>query len=173
MRYRNLGSSTLRVSVIGIGAINFAHPQRITDSRDSAAIIHRCLDLGINFIDTADAYGHGQSEVHVGQALRGRRDEAIIATKFKLSDFRDGDPWPGASVRERIVKSIDRSLVKLQTDHVDLYQQHHPEPDVAAEEILEPLHDLVQQGKVRFIGECNFSAWRHAQTNAVAARLAG
>jgi aryl-alcohol dehydrogenase-like predicted oxidoreductase len=170
MRYRALGSSDLRVSVVGLGAINFAHPDRITDPDESARVIRSCLDLGINFIDTADAYGHGQSELHVGHALRGRRDEAIIATKFKLSDFRDGDPWPGATVRERIVRSIDRSLAKLGTDHVDLYQLHHPEPDIPPEEILEPLHDLVQQGKVRYIGECNHSSWRHAQVNATAER---
>ena len=170
MRYRFLGSSDLRVSVIGLGAINFAHPDRITDPDETARIIHRGLDLGINFIDTADAYGHGRSEVHVGHAVRGRRDEAIIATKFKLSDFRDGDPWPGASVRERIVRSLDRSLDKLGTTYVDLYQLHHPEPDIAPEEILEPLHDLVQAGKVRYIGECNHSSWRHAQANAVAER---
>jgi aryl-alcohol dehydrogenase-like predicted oxidoreductase len=170
MRYRMLGSSDLRVSVIGVGAINFAHPERLADPRDSARVIHHCLDLGINFIDTADAYGHGQSEAHVGDALVGRRDQAIIATKFKLSDFRDGDPWPGATVRERIMNSIERSLRKLRTDHVDLYQQHHPEPDIPPEAILEPLNELVEQGKVRFIGECNFSSWRHAQTNALAAQ---
>jgi 1-deoxyxylulose-5-phosphate synthase len=170
LRYRSLGSSSLEVSVIGLGAINFAHPDRITDPAASARIIHRALDLGVNFIDTADAYGHGQSEVHVGLALRGRRDRAIVATKFKLSDFRDGDPWPGASVRERIVRSVDRSLSKLQSDHVDLYQLHHPEPSIPHEEILEPLDDLVHAGKVRFVGECNYSSWRHAQANCVAAR---
>jgi aryl-alcohol dehydrogenase-like predicted oxidoreductase len=167
MHFRSLGSSDLEVSVIGLGAINFAHPQRITDFAESAAVIHRCLEAGINFIDTADAYGHGESEVHVGHALRGRRDQAIIATKFKLSDFRDGDPWPGATVRERIIKSVDRSLTKLETDYVDLYQLHHPEPGISHDEILEPLNDLVTAGKVRYIGECNYSAWRHAQSNAV------
>jgi aryl-alcohol dehydrogenase-like predicted oxidoreductase len=165
-----LGSSDLRASVIGIGAINFAHPERITDTGESTRIIHHCLDLGINFIDTADAYGHGESETHVGVALRGRRDQAIIATKFKLSDFRDGDPWPGATVRQRIMNSIERSLRKLETDHVDLYQLHHPEPDVPTAAILEPLAELVEQGKVRWIGECNYSAWRHAQTNCLAER---
>jgi 1-deoxyxylulose-5-phosphate synthase len=158
------------VSVIGLGAINFAHPERIPDPAESARIIRGALDVGINFIDTADAYGHGQSEVHVGRALRGRRDQAIVATKFKLSDFRDGDPWPGASVRERITKSIDRSLGKLETDYVDLYQLHHPEPTIPHEEILESLDDLVQAGKVRYIGECNYSSWRHAQSNCTAAR---
>jgi len=167
LRYRTLGSSDLRVSVVGLGAINFAHPRRITDVAESVAIIRSCLDAGINFIDTADAYGHGQSEVHVGHGLKGRREEAIIATKFKLSDFRDGDPWPGVSVRQRIFNSVDRSLAKLQTDHIDLYQLHHPEPDIPHEEIIEPLNDLVVSGKVRFIGECNYSAWRHAQSNAV------
>jgi aryl-alcohol dehydrogenase-like predicted oxidoreductase len=80
LRYRRLGSSDLMVSVIGLGAINFAHPERITDAAESARIIHGAFDVGINFIDTADAYGHGESEVHVGRALRGRRDQAIVAT---------------------------------------------------------------------------------------------
>src|SRR5262245_49168255 len=170
MRFRRLGSSDLDVSVIGIGAINFAHPQRITDPAESARIIGHALDLGVNFIDTADAYGHGQSEVHVGEALKGRRHEAIIATKFKLSDFRDGDAWPGATTRERIFNRIDRSLKKLQTAYVDLYQLHHPEPTIPHEAILHPLNDLVVQGKVRYIGECNYAAWRHAQSNAVSER---
>jgi aryl-alcohol dehydrogenase-like predicted oxidoreductase len=162
MLYRKLGSSDPDVSVIGLGAIGFG--SRITEPTASARIIHTCLDLGVNFIDAADAYGEGKCEAHIGEALRGRRKEAIIATKFKLSSRQ------GQSVAERIASSIEASLKKLQTDYVDLYQIHHLEPDVPHEEILGPLNDLVQLGKVRYIGQCNYSAWRHAQSNAVSER---
>jgi len=168
MRYRRVGSSDLQASVIGLGAINFGNPSRIPDAADSARVIHAALDAGINFIDTAEAYTDGESERHLGLALRGRRNEAIIASKFKLSDYPDGDERIGRSVRDRIMLSVEASLRRLQTDHIDLYQIHHPEPTIAHEEILEPLGELVERGKVRYIGECNYSAWRHAQSNAVA-----
>ena len=170
MRYRKLGWSDIDVSVIGLGAISFGDRDRVSDPKASARIVSECLDRGINFFDTANAYGHGASEEHLGNALAGRRDEAIIATKFKLSDPGEGDHREGETVRERIMKSIDGSLQRLRTDHVDLYQLHHPEPDVPHEEILEPLADLVRAGKVRYIGECNYSAWRHAQSDAVSER---
>jgi aryl-alcohol dehydrogenase-like predicted oxidoreductase len=167
MRYRRVGSSDLEASVIGLGAINFGNPKRIPDPDVSARVIHAALDAGITFIDTAEAYSEGESERHVGRALRGRRDEAIIASKFKLSEYPNGDKRAGRTVRERIMISIEDSLRRLETDHVDLYQIHHPEPSVPPEEILEPLNELVDAGKVRFIGECNYSAWRHAQSDAV------
>lgn len=167
MLFRHVGSSDLEASVIGLGAINFGNPSRLPDQADSARVIHAALDAGINFIDTADAYTHGESELHVGNALAGRRDLVIIATKFKLSDYPSGDARFGMSVRERIMTSIDGSLRRLGTDHVDLYQLHHPEPTIPHEEILEPLSELVEAGKVRYIGESNYSAWRHAQSNAL------
>jgi len=170
MRYRKLGWSDIDVSVIGLGAISFGDPDRVADPAASARIVRECLDRGINFFDTANAYGHGASEEHLGNALAGRRNEAVIATKFKLSDHAEGDHREGESVRARIMKSIDGSLRRLRTDHVDLYQVHHPEPDVPHEEILEPLAELVSAGKVRYIGECNYSAWRHAQSDAASER---
>ena len=166
MLYRKLGWSDLDVSVIGLGAINFS--RRIPDPAESARIIHEALDAGINFIDTADAYD--DSETHVGVALKGRRQDAIVATKFKLSDEGRGVPRDERPVRERIFESIENSLRKLQMDYVDLYQLHHPEPDIPHEEILGPLNELVQQGKVRYIGESNYSGWRHAQSDAVSER---
>ena len=169
MRHRPVGSSDLEGSVIGLGAINFGNPKRLPHPPDSARVIHAALDAGINFIDTAEAYSDGESERHVGIALRGRRDDAIIASKFKLSDYTAGDPREGRSIRERIMMSVEDSLRRLETDHIDLYQLHHPEPAVPHAEILEPLHDLVAAGKVRWIGECNYSAWRHAQSDAVSA----
>jgi aryl-alcohol dehydrogenase-like predicted oxidoreductase len=164
---RQVGSSDLNASVIGLGAINFGNPSRLPDQADSTRVIHAALDAGITFIDTADAYTNGQSETYLGHALAGRRDKVVIATKFKLSDYPDGDARSGLSVRARIMASIDGSLRRLQTDHVDLYQLHHPEPSIPHEEILEPLAELVAAGKVRHIGESNYSAWRHAQSNAV------
>jgi aryl-alcohol dehydrogenase-like predicted oxidoreductase len=167
MRHRRIGSSDLQASVIGLGAINFGNPKRIPDAAESAKVIHAALDAGITFIDTAEAYSDGASEDHVGRALEGRRDEAVIASKFKLSDYPDGDERIGRPVADRIRMSLEASLRRLRTDRIDLYQIHHPEPSISHEEILEPLARFVDEGKVRFIGECNYSAWRHAQSNAV------
>lgn len=172
MRYRALGPTDVRVSVIGLGTIAFGDRDRVADPAASARIVHECLDRGINFFDTANAYGDGASEEHLGRALAGRRDEAVIATKFKLSDHTRCDRREGETVRQRIERSIDESLRRLRTDHVDLYQLHHPEPDVPHEEILEPLDGLVRAGKVRHVGECNYAAWRHAQSDAVSASRA-
>jgi aryl-alcohol dehydrogenase-like predicted oxidoreductase len=170
MLYRRVGSSDLQASVIGLGAINFGNPKRVPDYPTSERVIHAALDAGITFIDTAEAYSDGASEEHLGRALAGRRGDVVIASKFKLSDYRAGDPREGKTVRERIMMSADDSLRRLQTDHMDLYQLHHPEPSISHEEILEPLAELVEAGKVRWIGECNYSAWRHAQSDAVAER---
>ena len=165
MQYRKLGSSDLNVSVIGLGTNNFGSPQRIPEPADSAKVIHACLDVGINFIDTADMYGGGRSEVHIGEALKdGRRKEAILATKFNIAKLE------GESIKDRIDRKIDESLAALQTDHVDLYQIHFPGYDVPQEEILGPLNDLVTSGKVLAIGECNYAGWRHAHADAVAAQ---
>ncbi len=161
MLYRKLGTSDLNVSVIGLGTNNFGNPSRITDPAQSAKIIDACLDHGINLIDTAPSYGQGQSEVHIGEALKGRRKEALIATKFDFSK-QEG------SVRDHILKNVDVSLKKLQTDYIDLYQIHALPPHISHEEVLEPLNELVQQGKVRYIGECNYAGWRHAQADCVA-----
>ena len=170
MRYRTLGSSGLRVSAIGLGTISFGDAERVGDREASARLVRECLERGITFFDTANAYADGRSEEHLGAALEGRRDEAVIATKFKLSDPSRGDRREGESVRERIERSVDDSLRRLRTDRIDLYQLHHPEPDIPHEEILGPLSDLVRAGKVRFIGECNYAAWRHAQSDAVSDR---
>ena len=163
MEYRKLGTSDLQVSVIGLGTNNFGNPSRITDHAESARVLHKCLDLGINFIDTADRYGEGQSEVHIGEALLkdGRRKDAIIATKFNLNNLN------GKPVRDRIMESVETSLKKLQTDYIDLYQIHFPVPGLSQEEVLEPLSQLVKDGKVRYIGECNYAGWRHAHADAV------
>jgi aryl-alcohol dehydrogenase-like predicted oxidoreductase len=162
MEYRKLGSSDLNVSVVGLGTNNFG--VRITDMAQSASVVDASIDAGINFIDTANGYGGGQSEVHIGEALKGgKRDKVILATKFNLNKME------GQSVRDRINQEIDISLEKLKTDYVDLYQIHFPGEETSHEEVLEPMNDLVKAGKVRYIGECNYSGWRHAQSDAVSA----
>ena len=162
MQYRRLGESDLNVSVIGLGTNNFGNPARIGEHAHSKRVIDKCLDVGINLIDTANIYGNGESEVHIGEALRGRRNEAIIATKFNLNSL------DGESPRDRIMKNVEESLTKLQTDVIDLYQIHFIPHGLPHEEYLEPLNDLITQGKVRHIGECNYSGWRHADVNRAA-----
>ncbi len=163
MLYRKLGASDLEVSVIGLGTNNFGNPQRITDHADSRRVIDACLDASINLIDTANIYGGGQSEVHIGEALKGKRDQAVIATKFNLNGLE-----PGESPRDRIVRNVEESLSKLQTDVIDLYQIHFIPYGVPHEEYLGPLNDLVTEGKARYIGECNYSGWRHADADRAA-----
>ena len=159
MQYRRLGESDLNVSVIGLGTNNFGNPARIGEHAHSKRVIDKCLDVGINLIDTANIYGNGESEVHIGEALRGRRNEAIIATKFNLNSL------DGESPRDRIMKNVEESLTKLQTDVIDLYQIHFIPHGLPDEEYLEPLNDLVTEGKVRYVGECNYSGWRHSDVN--------
>jgi aryl-alcohol dehydrogenase-like predicted oxidoreductase len=161
MRYRNLGSSNLSVSIVGLGTNNFGG--RITDHAESTRVVHEAIDQGVNLIDTAIGYGGGESEVHVGHATKDRRDKVLIATKFRV------EVPEGKSLAEHIVEQCEISLGRLQTDHIDLYQLHWPKFNLSPEEILEPLAKLVQQGKVLEIGECNYSAYRLAETNTVAA----
>jgi len=154
--YRYLGRSGLMVSSVGLGCDNFGHR---CDPETSAAIVQRSLDLGINFFDTADIYGpRGLSEEYLGKALKGRRDDAVIATKF-VGPTGEGPLWLGSS-RRYILRAVESSLRRLGTDHVDLYQLHFPFPGVPMEETLRALDDLVRQGKVRYIGTCNFAAWQ-------------
>lgn len=162
MLYRKLGDSGLDVSVIGLGANNFGNPSRISDHADSKRVLDECRDVGINLIDTANIYGGGQSEVHIGEALRGVRGDFLIATKFNLNGLN------GQSPADRIRADVEESLAKLRTDVIDLYQIHFIPHGIPHEEYLGPLNDLVAQGKVRYIGECNYSGWRHADANRAA-----
>ena len=161
MEYRRLGGSELQVSVVGLGGNTFG-PPRLAEEQ-SVKNIRYARELGVNLIDTAIGYGEGESERHVGVAVSGKRPEWIIATKFNFRNRREG-----ASVREHVQTQCDESLKKLQTDYIDLYQIHQPSREVPEEELMEALAALVQQGKVRYLGECNYGAWRHAVTNAVA-----
>jgi aryl-alcohol dehydrogenase-like predicted oxidoreductase len=149
MENRILGC--LHVSVVGIGCNNFGWR---TDAAGTAAVVDAALDSGINFFDTADCYGAGDSEKFLGAALKGRRQKAIIATKFgiKMGEGKEGaDP---KYVRE----ALDASLHRLQTDTIDLYQIHRPDPKTPIAATLQALNDAVKEGKVREIGCSNFSA---------------
>jgi aryl-alcohol dehydrogenase-like predicted oxidoreductase len=159
MEYRNLGTSGLKVSAVGLGCNNFG--MRI-DADQTNAVVHAALDAGINFFDTADVYGGTQSEVFLGQALKGiDRDSVVIATKFAMPL---GEGRRGAS-RRYIMSAVEASLKRLGMDHIDLYQQHAPDPDTPIEETLRALDDLIQAGKVRYIGNSNFNGWQLADAD--------
>jgi len=149
MEYRKLGS--LKVSVVGLGCNNFGWR---SDAKETAAVVDAALDTGVNFFDTADVYGAGQSEEFLGRALKGRREKAIIATKFGM---KMGEGKEGARP-EYIHKALDASLKRLQTDTIDLYQIHRPDPNTPIADTLHALNDAVKAGKVREIGCSNFSA---------------
>src|SRR5262245_47662861 len=148
MHYRTLGRTGIKVSPYALGTLMFATSVGNADPDDSARIIHRALDAGINFVDTADAYG--DSEEVVGKALKGRREHVVLATKVGRPVGEDPNQQ-GAS-RRWIVKAVEHSLRRLQTDYIDLYQIHRPDPDTDIEETLSALSDLIHSGKVRAIG---------------------
>jgi aryl-alcohol dehydrogenase-like predicted oxidoreductase len=159
MQIRNLGSSGLRVSAVGLGCNNFG--QR-TDLETSRKVIHRAIDLGITLFDTADIYaGMGGSETVLGQVLGDRRKDIVLATKYSKPMSTDGTKQ-GAS-RRYIMSAVEASLTRLKTDYIDLYQQHDYDPLTPIEETLRALDDLIRQGKVRYIGNSNFPAWRIAE----------
>ncbi len=149
MEYRTLGRTGVKVSPLCLGAMMFGAWGE-PDHDESIRIIHRALDAGINFIDTADVYSRGESEEIVGKALKGRRDDVVLATKFHGS--MGDDPNEFGNSRRWIIREVENSLKRLQTDHIDLYQVHRPEDDTDIEETLSALTDLVRQGKVRYIG---------------------
>jgi aryl-alcohol dehydrogenase-like predicted oxidoreductase len=153
MQYRTLGRTGIKVSPYALGAMMFATSMGNTPE-ESAAIIHKALDAGINFIDTADAYA--DSEEVVGLALRGRRDDVVLATK--VGRPMDDDPNHRGASRRWIVRAVEDSLRRLRTDHIDLYQIHRPDPDTDIEETLSALTDLIRSGKVRAIGASGMPA---------------
>jgi len=155
MEYRKLGNSGLQVSEIGLGTNTFGGK---ADEQTSIAIVNEAVDRGINYIDTADMYGQGQSEEFTGKAIKNKRSEVIIGTKFG-KPMGDGPNERGGS-RYYIMKAVEASLKRLQTDYIDLYQMHAPDPSTPIEETLRALDDLVRVGKVRYIGCSNFAAWQ-------------
>jgi aryl-alcohol dehydrogenase-like predicted oxidoreductase len=155
MEYGRLGSSGLLVSKIGLGCNNFGWRADLAQSR---AVINRALDQGITLFDTADVYGGGQSEEFIGECLGARRQDVVIATKFANS--MGESPYQRGTSRRYIMRAVEDSLRRLRTDYIDLYQVHRPDPDTPIVESLQALDDLVTQGKVRYVGECNFAAWQ-------------
>jgi aryl-alcohol dehydrogenase-like predicted oxidoreductase len=155
MEYRRLGSSGLKVSEVGLGGNNFGW---WADEPTSVAVISSALDAGINFIDTADAYDRGHSEEFIGRALLGKRHRVIIATKFGFP-MGDGPNDRGGS-RHYVLRAVDNSLKRLQTDYIDLYYIHTPDASTPIEETLSALDSLVRSGKVRYTGCSNFAAWQ-------------
>ncbi|MFD9287368.1 aldo/keto reductase [Streptomyces sp. NPDC060030] len=155
MNYRTLGRTGIKVSPYCLGAMMFGAMGN-PDHDESVRIIHRALDTGINFVDTADAYSRGESEEIVGKALKGRRDEVVLATKAHLP--MGDDPNQRGNSRRWLVRALEDSLRRLGTDHVDLFQVHRPDPDTDVEETLSALTDLVRAGKVRHIGASTFPA---------------
>jgi aryl-alcohol dehydrogenase-like predicted oxidoreductase len=167
MRYRSLGRTGIEVSPYCLGAMMFGAMGN-SDHDESIRIIHRALDAGINFIDTADVYSQGESEEIVGRALKGRRDGVVLASKmhYPMGD----DPNHQGNSRRWIVTAVENSLRRLQTDHLDLYQVHRPDPTVDVAETLSALSDLIHSGKVRAIGASSFPASEIVEAQGVAER---
>lgn len=163
MEYRRLGNSGLKVSLAGLGCNNFGWR---CDEQQSALVVHKALDLGVNFFDTSNSYGRGLSEEYLGRALAGRRGEVIIATKVG-SRVGEGPLQSGAS-RRHIMQQAEGSLRRLATDHIDLYQIHFPDESTPAEETMRALDDLVRQGKVRYIGCSNYASWQVVESQLIA-----
>ena len=156
MQYRTFGRTGIKVSPYALGAMMFGAVGN-PDHEDSIRIIHKALDAGINFIDTADAYSHGESEEIVGKAIAGRRDSVVLATKFGLPMDRD-DPNQRGGSRRWIMRAVEDSLRRLGTDYIDLYQIHVLDPSTDLEETLSALTDLVRAGKIRAFGDSKLPA---------------
>lgn len=167
---RRLGASGLVVSEIGLGGNNFGRSGTATETAEGTrAVVDAALEAGITFIDTADVYGKrpGLSETLLGRALRGRRDRVVVATKFGHATL-DAGLGAGSGSRSYVRRAVEASLRRLQTDWIDLYQLHTPDPDTPIEETLDVLGDLVREGKVRYIGHSNLSGWRIADADWIA-----
>ncbi len=158
MRYKRLGGSGLKVSVIGLGGNTFG---RYVDEAGTARIVHHALDRGVNFFDTADVYSNGVSEQFVGKALRDRRDRGLIATKVAMK-MGEGPNDQGLS-RGHVLAGVDASLARFGTDYIDLLQVHRWDPETPIEETMRALDDVVRAGKVRYLGCSNFAAWQLTQ----------
>src|SRR5262245_15488553 len=169
MQMRSLGKSGLLVSVVGLGTNNFGLPPDVA----AGPFVGKALYIGINFFVTAASYGNGRSEQQLAKALGSRRKEVIIATKWgspafpplpNPKEFRGGSP-------DYIMKAVEQSLKDLDSDSIDLYQLHFPDPETPIEETLRALDDLVRQGKVRYIGTSNMSPWRVVEAQWAAKHL--
>ncbi|MFP3936789.1 MAG: aldo/keto reductase [Phycisphaerae bacterium] len=169
MEYRNLGRTGVKVSPLCLGCMMFG---RKTDQTQSAGIIDRAIDAGVNFLDTANVYGRGASEEATGKALKanGKRDQVVLATKVHGRMDND-DPNASGNSRRHIIQQCEASLKRLQTDWIDLYQIHRPQSDIPIDETLRALDDLITSGKVRYIGTSTFGAWQVVESLWVSQRL--
>src|SRR5688500_5107488 len=163
MEYRPLGRSGLRVPALSFGAGTFGGRGDLfgawgtTDVAEARTLIDLCLDAGVNMFDTADVYSDGASEEVLGAALEGRRDQVLISTKAGLP-MGDGPNDAGTS-RSRLIDSVDSSLRRLRTDHIDLFQLHAHDASTPVDEVLSTLDELVRAGKIRYVGVSNHSGW--------------
>ncbi|MGH9205611.1 MAG: aldo/keto reductase, partial [Acidimicrobiales bacterium] len=166
MRYRPVGRSGLVVSAVGLGCNNFGGRLDLEATR---AVVDAALEVGITLFDTADIYGGARSEEILGEALAGRRDRVVLATKFGMDMAgRNGEDLGARGSRRYIARSVESSLRRLGTDWIDLYQYHVPDGITPVEETLSALDELVIQGKVRYLGSSNFAAWQVADADWVA-----
>ena len=165
MEHRRLGNSGLQVSEVGLGCNNFG--QRL-DEAGTRAVVDAAIDVGIDFFDTADMYGSQLSEVYLGKALRGRRDDFIVATKCGFP-MGPGPHNRGAS-RRYVISAVEASLRRLDTDYIDLFQIHLPDPLTPIDETLRALDDCIRQGKIRYAGCSNFAGWQIADAHWTALR---
>jgi aryl-alcohol dehydrogenase-like predicted oxidoreductase len=167
MEYRTLGRTGVRVSTYALGTMMFGADGN-ADERECSEIVHAALDAGINLIDTADTYSHGQSEEFVGKAIAGLRDDIVLTSKVRL---RAGDgPNEQGATRLWIMRQDEASLKRLRTDRIELYQIHRPDLDTELEETLDVLTDLVRQGKIRYFGCSMFPAWYQAEARSISDR---
>jgi aryl-alcohol dehydrogenase-like predicted oxidoreductase len=176
IEYRSLGRSGLRVSTVGIGCNNFGRPKTATATQEGTnAVVSAAIDAGITLFDTADIYGgtRGLSETLMGNALQGRRHEIVLASKFGMDMAGvNGPDWGARGSRRYIRLAVEGSLTRLQTDWIDLYQLHEPDPHTPMEETLAALDELITEGKVRYIGHSNLAGWQIAEAEYLA-QLAG
>ena len=173
IEHRPLGPSGLVVSSVGLGCNNFGRAGTATETQEGTdAVVHAALDAGVTLLDTADMYGGtpGLSEQMLGKAVKGRRDEVVLATKFGLDmQGTNGPDWGVRGSRRYVRLAVESSLRRLGTDRIDLYQMHAPDPVTPIEETLSVLDDLVREGKVRYIGHSNFAGWQIAEAEFTAA----
>lgn len=165
LQQRSVGGTSLSTSILGLGCTNFGP---YLDQHEASAVVHAALDHGVTYFDTADIYGLGTSEEMLGNALRGRRDEVLIGTKFGCP--MGAEPGCSGASRRYVTSACEASLRRLGTDRIDLYWLHYPDPATSIDETLEALTTLVRDGKVRSIASSNLAGWQIAQADAVAVR---
>ncbi|GAB3143693.1 aldo/keto reductase [Marisediminicola antarctica] len=170
--YRNLGRSGLIVSTIGLGCNNFGRLRTATETQQGTdAVIHAAIDAGVTLFDTADIYGaeRGLSETLMGNSLGKRRRDIVLATKFGMDmQGANGPDWGARGSRRYVRLAVEASLRRLQTEWIDLYQLHVPDPLTPIEETLDALDDLIAEGKIRYIGHSNLAGWQIAEAEYVA-----